>query len=101
MSEVYNINLDVNLLMNQTKDLAGYNQNISNDIFSVASISNEIKNNWTNTEVSSDVSQSLSKIEECINKYNDVIDPILTKFVETMNVLCIAHQKTADKTVDV
>ncbi len=101
MNDVYDINLDVSKLLEEISSLASNNQLLSHDIDSIEHISGEIKNNWTNdADHFSDVEQSLVKIEECINKYNSVIEPVLTKFVDTMNTLAIAHKNTSSKTVE-
>ena len=100
ISGEYNINLDTNKLQASAGDLSGFNQTLSNNITSIKYITNSIRSNWTNESIASDVTQSLTKIDECIQKLESVVFPVLNQYVETMINLSVATDATADKTID-
>ena len=102
MSGEYNINLNVSDLKQSTSNLASYNQDLSNELDSVKYISNEIQANWVNNSVNqSDISSSLEKINDCVNKIESVIFPVLTQYIETMNTLALATVDISNTSVDI
>ena len=98
VSGAYNVDLNVSKLLDSTSVLASGVTKLNNNANSINTISNSIKSNWTNEySTNSDISTSLEKIKECLDNYNTIIEPVLTKFTETMNILAIAHQSTGQK----
>lgn len=97
----YDINLNAENLANSTGNLATFNQELSNNIESIKFIANEIKSNWTNDTLGNDINTSLSKLNECIDKINTVVFPVLNQYVETMNTLAVSVSTTAKKEVSV
>lgn len=101
ISGEYDINLDANKLQTSAGDLSTYNQKLYNNVESIIYISNEISNGWTNdTTGFSDVLQGLNKINDCIDKINNVVFPVLDQYVETMINLSTATSKTAEETME-
>ncbi|MFR5856762.1 MAG: hypothetical protein ACLUFU_03010 [Bacilli bacterium] len=103
VSGAYDINVNVNVtnLTNSNSELLLNIFSITNSIKEVDEINSLIKGNWENTNEESDISSSMTKINECVVKINDIIIPTLSKFTDTMNTLIIAHQTTAEKIVEI
>lgn len=99
-SNVYNIDLNVNALLDLIANLATCNQLLSKEVDSINTIVNEINNNWKNDVVAnSDISSSLENINNCVKNIDTVIMPVLDKYINAMNILAIAHKTTSSKTV--
>ncbi len=99
ISGEFDVNLNSDVLSTSTGNLAKFNQTLSNDINSIKYISKQIESMMTNDTVGeSDIFTSLSKIRSCEDKIENVVFPILTQYVETMNTLASSVNTIASNT---
>lgn len=100
ISGAYNIDVNITNLINSNSELLIKTYLINEYVNELNEINKLIKENWENENEESDIFSSTKKINECIDKITEIIIPTLSKFTETMNNLIIAHQSTANKTVE-
>lgn len=89
---------DIDRLESSAADLASSNQKISSDAASLTQILNEIRQSWEN-ESGTDLQSILTELDGCIKKIQTAINPVVGKYVETMNTLVAESRTTQNKTL--
>ncbi len=89
---------DIDGLESSTADLASSNQKIASDAASLTQILNEIRQSWEN-ESGTDLQSILTELDDCIKKIQTAINPVVGKYVETMNTLVAESRTTQNKTL--
>lgn len=89
---------DFDQLESSAADLANSNQKILGDASSLTYIIKQIRANWQN-ETGKDINSALTELEACTDKIQNAINPVVGKYVETMNTLVAESRRIEGQTV--
>ena len=101
MENIYDINISGDDAKAKLEELSFTNKTLKEDANSIKYIYNEIQKNWEVSQESSDIGSTLEEVDKCLTDINSVITPVLDEFKNTLEILILAHQETAQKEIDV
>lgn len=101
MENIYDINISADDAKAKLEELSFNNKTLKENANSIKYIYNEIQKNWEVSQESSDIASTLEEVDKCLTDINSVITPVLEEFKNTLEILILAHQETAQKEIDV
>ena len=101
MASVYNININADDAKAKLEELSLSNKTLKENSNSIKYIYDEIQSNWQVNSESSDIASTLKEVDKCLTDINSVITPVLDEFKNTLEILILAHQETANEEIDV
>ncbi len=101
MENIYDINISADDAKAKLEELSFSNKTLKENANSIKYIYNEIQKNWEVSQESSDIASTLEEVDKCLTDINSVITPVLDEFKNTLEILILAHQETAQKEIDV